>query len=133
MQLYGIQPNDMMTIALATIGHRVRGAGWRVMFRRGGRRGSIRCGRCAGSRQGRALPEARESTNARRASSSVTLRTMSKIPNFVNESDEADWWASRAGREYVKKKAAAAQSEGKTVSGSSLVAKMNRKRSKPHP
>lgn len=56
-------------------------------------------------------------------------RKMSEIPKFRNESDEADWWASRAGKAYVKKKAAAAQSEGKAARGSTLVAQMNRKSS----
>jgi predicted DNA binding CopG/RHH family protein len=55
-------------------------------------------------------------------------RKMSEIPKFRNESDEADWWASRAGKEYVKKKVAA-QSEGSRTRGSILVAKMNRKSS----
>jgi predicted DNA binding CopG/RHH family protein len=51
------------------------------------------------------------------------------IPKFKSESDEADWWASRAGRAYVKQKAADAQSKGTTASGSSLVAKLNQKSS----
>ena len=51
----------------------------------------------------------------------------SKMPNFKSESEEADWWASRAGREYVKQKSVDAQSEGNKARGSSLVAKMNRK------
>lgn len=50
-----------------------------------------------------------------------------KMPKFQSEGEEADWWASRAGREYVKWKSAAAQSEGNKVRGSSLVGKMNRK------
>lgn len=53
----------------------------------------------------------------------------SEIPKFGNESDEADWWASRAGKAYVKEKSAAAQSAGSKVRGSSLLAKMNRKSS----
>ena len=27
------------------------------------------------------------------------------MPKFVNEAQEADWWASREGREFVKQKA----------------------------
>ena len=50
-------------------------------------------------------------------------------PKFKGESDEADWWASRAGRGYVKQKAADAETEGRKARGSSLVAKMNRKSS----
>ena len=56
-------------------------------------------------------------------------RKLSEIPKFINESDEADWWASRTGREYVKKRAAAAQSAGSKPRGSSLIAGMNRKSS----
>ena len=51
------------------------------------------------------------------------------MPKFKNESEEADWWASRAGRAYVKQKAAEGQSKGTTARGSSLVAKMNQKSS----
>jgi predicted DNA binding CopG/RHH family protein len=51
----------------------------------------------------------------------------SAMPKFTNESDEADWWASRAGKEYVKKQSAAAHSEGIKVRGSRLIARMNRK------
>lgn len=52
-----------------------------------------------------------------------------EVPKFGSEGDEADWWASRAGKEYVKQQSAAAHSEGKKVRGSSLIAKMNRKSS----
>jgi predicted DNA binding CopG/RHH family protein len=52
-----------------------------------------------------------------------------KIPRFTSESEEADWWASRAGREYVKQKSADARSEGNRARGSSLITKMNRKSS----
>ena len=51
------------------------------------------------------------------------------MPKFKNESEEADWWASPAGRNYVKRKSAEAQSKGIGVTGSSLVAKLNRKSS----
>jgi predicted DNA binding CopG/RHH family protein len=54
-------------------------------------------------------------------------RKMPKTLEFKSESEEADWWASRAGREYVKQKSVDAQSEGNKARGSSLVAKMNRK------
>src|SRR5580704_14088582 len=54
-------------------------------------------------------------------------RKMPEIPKFRNESEEADWWASRAGKAYVKR--AAAHAEGKEAGGSSLVAKMNPKSS----
>ena len=51
------------------------------------------------------------------------------IPNFQNESEEADWWASPAGRAYVKQKSATATSKGNKVAGSSLVAKVNKRAS----
>jgi predicted DNA binding CopG/RHH family protein len=56
-------------------------------------------------------------------------RKGSKILKFASESEEADWWASRAGRKYVKQKSAEAESEGSKARGSSLVAKINQKRS----
>jgi predicted DNA binding CopG/RHH family protein len=52
-----------------------------------------------------------------------------KMPKFKSESEEADWWASRAGREYVKQKSADDRSEGKKARGSSLITKMNQKSS----
>jgi predicted DNA binding CopG/RHH family protein len=50
-----------------------------------------------------------------------------EMPKFKSESAEADWWASRTGRDYVKRKSADAQSKGERAKGSSLVAKLNRK------
>ena len=52
-----------------------------------------------------------------------------QIPKFRSESEEADWWASPAGRAYVKQKSAEAQSKGTKARGSSLVAKLNKKSS----
>jgi predicted DNA binding CopG/RHH family protein len=52
-----------------------------------------------------------------------------EMPKFKSESEEADWWASRAGRDYVKQKSAEAQLKGIKVGGSSLVAKLNKKSS----
>jgi predicted DNA binding CopG/RHH family protein len=51
------------------------------------------------------------------------------MPKFKSESEEADWWASRAGRDYVKQKSAEAQLRGIKAGGSSLVAKLNKKSS----
>ena len=56
-------------------------------------------------------------------------RKTRQVPKFKSGSEEADWWASRAGREYVKQKSADAQSEGNKARGSRLVAKMNQKSS----
>jgi predicted DNA binding CopG/RHH family protein len=48
------------------------------------------------------------------------------IPIFQDESEEADWWASRAGREFVKRKSADSSSKAKAAKGSPLVAKLNK-------
>ena len=54
-----------------------------------------------------------------------------RMPKFRSESTEADWWASPAGRAYVKQKSAQSKkaSKGSRAGGSSLVAKLNRKSS----
>ncbi len=52
-----------------------------------------------------------------------------RMPKFKSESEEADWWASPAGRAYVKRKSAQAQSKGTQAAGSSLVAILNKKNS----
>jgi predicted DNA binding CopG/RHH family protein len=51
------------------------------------------------------------------------------MPKFKNESEEADWWASRVGREYVKRKSAQAKARGVRFKGSRLVSELNRRRS----
>jgi predicted DNA binding CopG/RHH family protein len=48
------------------------------------------------------------------------------MPKFANEAEEADWWASRQGREFVKQNAAAPAKEAATAKGSRLVGKLNR-------
>jgi predicted DNA binding CopG/RHH family protein len=58
----------------------------------------------------------------------MTKKTL-EMPKFETEAEEADWWASPAGRAYVKRKSAAAAIKGTTAAGSSLVAKLNRKSS----
>jgi hypothetical protein len=57
------------------------------------------------------------------------IRKTSRIPKFKTESQEADWWASPTGRAYVKRRSADARSKGTKAVGSSLVAKLNQKRS----
>ena len=52
-----------------------------------------------------------------------------QMPRFKSESEEADWWASSAGRAYVKQKSAEAQSKRTTTGGSTLVAMLNKKSS----
>ena len=49
------------------------------------------------------------------------------IPKFKNESQEADWWASPAGRNYVERKSVAARAAGVKINGSSIVARLNKK------
>ncbi|MBL8295672.1 MAG: hypothetical protein JNN08_27750 [Bryobacterales bacterium] len=48
------------------------------------------------------------------------------MPKFVNEAQEADWWASQEGREFVKQKAAGAVKKGSAPKGSSLVGQFNK-------
>ncbi len=44
-----------------------------------------------------------------------------QMPKFKNESEEADWWSSREGRDYVKLRSADAKSKGTKPTGSRLV------------
>ncbi len=52
-----------------------------------------------------------------------------EIPKFKNENEESDWWASRDGREYVKRRSVEAQSKGTKATGSRLVAQLAKKSS----
>ncbi len=52
-----------------------------------------------------------------------------RMPKFRTDSEEADWWASREGRDYVKRRSAAAQSKGSKSVGSRLVAQVAKKNS----
>jgi predicted DNA binding CopG/RHH family protein len=52
-----------------------------------------------------------------------------RMPKFKTESEEADWWASPAGRAYVKQKSAKARTQGTQAAGSRAVAMLNQKRS----
>src|ERR1035438_10112008 len=54
-------------------------------------------------------------------------RTTMEIPKFKTESDEAEWWASTAGRSYVKRKSRAQHAEGVRAAGSPLVDELSRK------
>lgn len=45
-------------------------------------------------------------------------------PTFANEAEEAAWWASRQGREFLKQKSAEPQK--KVTKGSRLVGQLNR-------
>ena len=48
------------------------------------------------------------------------------MPEFLNEGEEADWWASRQGREYVKQKSAGPLKKGSVRKGARLVCLLNR-------
>jgi predicted DNA binding CopG/RHH family protein len=52
-----------------------------------------------------------------------------EMPKFKDESAEAEWWASPAGRAFVKEKSAAAKGKRQTAAGSGLVAALNKKSS----
>lgn len=52
-----------------------------------------------------------------------------RMPKFKSVSEEADWWASPAGRAYVKRKSAEARSTKSKAGGSRLVSMLNKKRS----
>jgi predicted DNA binding CopG/RHH family protein len=51
------------------------------------------------------------------------------IPKFKSESEEADWWASPAGRDFLSKKSRELEERGIKPAGSRLVARLNKKRS----
>ena len=48
------------------------------------------------------------------------------MPKFVNEAQEADWWASREGREFVTEKSAGTGKKGPAPKGSRLVGRLNK-------
>jgi len=49
-----------------------------------------------------------------------------QIPKFANEAEEAGWWASRQGRQFVKENAAPPAKTGAPLKGSRLVGQLNR-------
>ncbi|HEX7360742.1 MAG TPA: hypothetical protein VF283_09650 [Bryobacteraceae bacterium] len=51
------------------------------------------------------------------------------IPVFPNESDAADWWASKEGRGFVKRKSAESAGKKRESGGSPLIAQLNKKAS----
>ncbi len=48
------------------------------------------------------------------------------LPVFNSESEEADWWASREGRNFVKQESAGLETSKAKPAGSPLVARLNR-------
>src|SRR6266705_2676549 len=59
----------------------------------------------------------------------MTMKKQTEMPKFKNESEEADWWASRAGRDYVKGRSTAAKQSGTKMAGSRLVGHLQKKAS----
>jgi len=51
-------------------------------------------------------------------------KKMIELPAFANEDEEAAWWASRQGRQFLKERAS--HTQRKPWKGSSLVAQLNR-------
>lgn len=49
-----------------------------------------------------------------------------RVPKFVSEAQEADWWASREGREFVKQKAAGTGKKAAAPKGSRLVSQLKK-------
>ena len=56
------------------------------------------------------------------------MKKMIELPKFVSD-EEADWWASRAGREYLKLQSAQQLSEGKRAKGSKIIEQLKEKTS----
>ena len=52
------------------------------------------------------------------------------MPRFRSESEEADWWASPEGRQFVIQRSREARAAGRTVRGSKLVEQLKRRASK---
>ncbi|MGA2143597.1 MAG: CopG family antitoxin [Bryobacteraceae bacterium] len=53
------------------------------------------------------------------------MKKTNELPKFASEAEEADWWAGREGRTFVKQKSATAQ-KGNVPKGSRLVGQLNR-------
>ena len=58
----------------------------------------------------------------------MNKRTL-RFPKFQSESEEADWWASPAGRAFVERKSTEMQLKGTKPKGSPLVAALRKKAS----
>jgi hypothetical protein len=48
------------------------------------------------------------------------------MPKFTKESEEADWWSSPEGREFVRRRSAESPKKGTRPRGSRLVARLGR-------
>ena len=49
-----------------------------------------------------------------------------ELPKFANEEEEATWWSSRQGREFLKQKSAVPPKKAGAPRGSRLVGQLNR-------
>jgi hypothetical protein len=58
------------------------------------------------------------------ASEAMTKKPID-MPKFANEGEEADWWASRTGREFVKRKSAESLKKATAPRESHLVGQLN--------
>src|SRR5580658_1189150 len=52
------------------------------------------------------------------------MRKTNQLPTFANCDEEATWWASRPGREFLKQKST--EPQRKSAKGSRLVGQLNR-------
>jgi hypothetical protein len=48
------------------------------------------------------------------------------MPKFVSEGEEADWWASRQGREFISQKSVETRKKDGAPKGSRLVGRLNK-------
>jgi hypothetical protein len=55
-----------------------------------------------------------------------------EAPKFKSESEEADWWASAAGHEFLSRKSRALEEKGIAPAGSRLVAELSKKSGPPN-
>jgi uncharacterized DUF497 family protein len=68
------------------------------------------------------------SNGGRKENESMSRKTP-EMPKFRSQSEEADWWASPEGRDYVKRKASASRLNRANVVGSRLVRELGKKAS----
>ncbi len=52
-----------------------------------------------------------------------------QMPKFKSENEEAEWWASREGKAFVKQRSKESEARGIKLTGSGLVSKLPRKSS----
>src|SRR5690348_7569486 len=67
--------------------------------------------------------QGRSATTSRCVCEGNSMVKTIEIPKFANEEEEANWWASREGRAFLKQKAATPK---KSAKGSRLVTQLNK-------